>query len=151
MRDHRALPAFQHAHELVLAVHEAVRQLPGGEAARLGARMEAAAHSATAAVARACAVPGEQLSGQIDEASRRVREVGYYIDIAQRMGYLPLGAAVELLERQTLAGLEVNALLEEEGGVRAPKGSPNAIGLNGKDTADLAAEVLATLSASPGR
>ena len=87
MRDHRALPAFQHVHELVLAVHEAVGRLPGGEAGALGARMEAAAHSAAAAVARACAVPGEQFGGQIDEASRRVREVGYYIDIAQRMGY----------------------------------------------------------------
>jgi four helix bundle protein len=144
MRDHRTLPAYQHAHELVTAVHETVQQLPGGEAAGLGARMEAAAHGAAAAVARACAVPGEQLRGQIDEASRRLREVGYYIDIAQRMGYLSLGPAVELLERQTLAGVEVNTLLQEDGGVRVP-------GLDGPggglDTQDLAAAVLATLSA----
>jgi hypothetical protein len=102
--------------------------------------MEAAAHGAAAAVARACAVPGEQLRGQIDEASRRLREVGYYVDITQRMGYLPLGPAVELLERQTLAGMEVNALLEEDEGLRMPGG-------NGLDTQDLAAEILATLSA----
>jgi hypothetical protein len=142
MRDHRTLPAYQHAHELVLAVHEAVLQLPGGEGAGLGARMEAASHATAAAVARACAVPDEQLQGQIDEASRRLREVGYYIDIAQRMDYLPLGSAVELLERQTLVGVEVNALLQDEGGVRFPRGG----GL--ESTADLAAEVLATLSAS---
>jgi hypothetical protein len=142
MRDHRALPAFQHAHELVLAVHEAVLQLPGGEAARLGARMEAASHTAAAAVARACAVPGEQVNAQLDEASRRLREVGYYIDIAQRMGYLPLGSAVELLELQTLAGVTVNALFEDEGDVRFPRGG------GPEDTADLAAEVLASLSAS---
>lgn len=145
MKDHRALPAFQHIHELVLAVHDSVHQLPGGEAGTLGARMEAAAHSAAAAVARACAVPGEQFSGQIDEASRRLREVGYYIDISQRMGYLPLGPAVELLERQTLAGMEVNALIQEDGGMNVPA-PPNGGG--GHATADLAAEVLATLSAS---
>ena len=141
MRDHRTLPAYQHAHELVTAVHETVQQLPGGEAAGLGARMEAAAHAAAAAVARACAVPGEQFRGQIDESSRRLREVGYYVDIAQRMGYLSLGPAAELLERQTLAGVEVSALLEEDGGVKGP-------GMDGPlDTQDLAAAVLATLSA----
>jgi len=115
MRDHRELPAFQHSHELVLVVHEAVRHLPGLDRSALGARMEAAAHSAAAAVARACAVPAEQFGTQIDEASRRLREVGYYIDIAQRLGHLTLDTAVELLERQTLAGVEVNALLQEEG------------------------------------
>ena len=115
MREHRELPAFQHSHELVLVVHEAVRQLPGLDRSALGARMEAAAHSAAAAVARACAVPAEQFGTQIDEASRRLREVGYYIDIAQRLGHLTLDTAVELLERQTLAGVEVNALLQEEG------------------------------------
>jgi hypothetical protein len=103
--------------------------------------MEAAAHAAAAAVARACAVPDEQLRGQIDESSRRLREVGYYVDIAQRMGYLALGPAAELLERQTLAGVEVSSLLQEDGGVKVP-------GMEGPlDTQDLAAAVLATLSA----
>jgi len=102
--------------------------------------MEAAAHAAAAAVARACAVPGEQLRGQIDEASRRLREIGYYVDIAQRMGYLPLGPAVELLARQTLAGVEVSSLLQEDGGVKVGTEDP-------LDTQDLAAAVLATLSA----
>jgi four helix bundle protein len=115
MKDHRDLPAFQSSHELVLVVHEAVQQLPGLDRSALGARMEAAAHSAAAAVARACAVPGEQFSTQMDEASRRLREVGYYIDIAQRLGHLDLDLAVELLERQTRAGVEVNALLQGEG------------------------------------
>ena len=115
MRDHRELPAFRHAHELMLAVHEAVNQLPGHDPSALGARMEAAVHSAVAAVARACAVPDGQLNGQIDEASRRLREVAYYIDIAQRLGYLGLDAAAELLERQTLVGMEVNALVQDGG------------------------------------
>lgn len=145
MKGHQELPAFQHAHELVLAAHEAVGRLPAGEATMLGARMAAAAYSAAAAVARAFAVPGEQLNGQIDEASRRLREVGYYIDIAQRMGYLPLGAAVELLERQTLAGVEVNALFREDGGARVP---PALEEDGGDSTSELAAEVLASLSAS---
>jgi four helix bundle protein len=145
MRDHRPLPAFQHAHELVLAVHEAVSKIPGGEASALAARMESAAHSAAAAIARACAVPGEQFGGQLDEASRRLREVGYYIDIAQRLGYLPLDSAVELLERQTHTGMEVNAMMPEDGGAGMP--TPANDTQEDAETSDLAAEVLASLSA----
>lgn len=144
MKDHRALPAFQHVHELVLAVHEASQQIPGGEASALAARMESAAHSAAAAIARACAVPGEQLGGQLDEASRRLREVGYYIDIAQRLGYLPLDSAVELLERQTHTGMEVSAMIPEDGDVRRPMPGNGA---QDSETSDLAAAVLASLSA----
>jgi four helix bundle protein len=135
MKDHRDLPAFQHSHELVLVVHEAVRRLPELDRSALGARMEAAAHSAAAAVARACAVPAEQFDTQMDEASRRVREVGYYIDIAQRLGHLDLDVAVELLERQTRAGVEVNALLQGNGNGGAPvafawsgEGDPEPVG-----------------------
>jgi four helix bundle protein len=146
MRDHRTLPAFQHVHELVHAVHEAVGKVPGGEASALAARMESAAHSAAAAIARACAVPGEQFGGQLDEASRRLREVGYYIDIAQRLGYLPLDSAVELLERQTHTGMEVSAMIPEgEGGSRMPTPANDAQA--DAETSDLAAEVLASLSA----
>lgn len=145
MRDHRELPAFQQCHELVLSIHEAVGRIPG-DMGGLGARMVAAAHSAAAAMARACAVPNEQFGGQIDEASRRLREIGYYIDIAQKMGYLPLDLAVELLERQTLATMEVNALLLEEGG------ETMGIGVLPEAGADwLAAEVLASLSFSSDR
>jgi four helix bundle protein len=148
MRDHRPLPAFQHVHELVLAVHEAVGKIPGGEASALAARMESAAHSAAAAIARACAVPGEQFGGQLDEASRRLREVGYYIDIAQRLGYLPLDSAVELLERQTHTGMEVNAMIPEgEGGARIPTPANANDAQEDAETSDLAAEVLASLSA----
>jgi len=145
MRDHRELSAFQHAHELVLAVHEAVRHLPGHDPSALGARMESAAHAATAAVARACATPTEQFNGQIDEASRRLREVAYYIDIAQRLGHLPLDTAVELLERQTLAGMEVNALLQD-GGIATLSwdGTGETAPLNGERSKVM-------LSSSPGR
>lgn len=150
MRDHRALPAFQQSHQLILAIDEAIGQLPAHlEAFGLGARMVAAAHSAVAAIARACAVPPEQFGGQIDEAGRRLREIGYYIDIAQRMGYLPLDVAVELLERQTLAAVEVNALLQEEGGGMAVMADAEMGPEPGGDW--LAAEVLASLSASSGR
>ncbi len=102
--------------------------------------MEAAAHAAAAAVARACAVPDEQIWGQVDEASRRIREVGYYIDIAQRMGYLLIGPAAELLEYQTLTGIEVLSLLQENDGVKVAA----VDGPLGPQ--DLAAAVLATLS-----
>ena len=142
MKDHRGLPAFQHSHQLVLAVCETTNQIPG-DMGGLGSRMVAAAHSAAAAIARACAVPNEQFGGQIDEASRRLREIGYYIDIAQKMGYLPLDAAVELLESQTLAAMEVNALLQEESGRVMAMKSPVEPGAEW-----LANEVLATLSFS---
>src|SRR4051794_41864008 len=46
MRDHRTLPAYQHTHELVTAVHDTIQKLPGGEAAGVGARMGAAGPAA---------------------------------------------------------------------------------------------------------
>lgn len=110
MRDHRALAAYQHAHELVLAVHEAVHQIPPGDPDGVAAHLEAAALSAAAAVARSCAAPEEIFAEQMEEAGRRLREVGHYVDIVQRRGHIPLDTAVELLEHQTLAGVEVAAL-----------------------------------------
>lgn len=110
MRDHRELAAYQHAHELVLAVHEAVHQIPPGDPDGVVARLEAAALSAAAAVARGCAAPDEIFAEQMEEAGRRLREVGHYVDIVQRRGHIPLDTAVELLEHQTLAGVEVAAL-----------------------------------------
>ena len=109
MRDHRALAAYQHAHELVLAVHEAVHQIPS-DPDGVAARLEAAALSAAAAVARGCAAPDEVFAEQMAEAGQRLREVGHYVDVVQRRGHIPLGTAVELLEHQTLAGVEVAAL-----------------------------------------
>lgn len=110
MRDHRALAAYQHAHELVLAVHEAVHQLPSGDPDGLAARLQAAAFLAAAAVAKGCAAPEEIFAEQMEEASRHLREVGHYVDVVQRQGHIPLDTAVELLEHQTLAGVEVAAL-----------------------------------------
>jgi len=112
--------------------------------------MVAAAHSAAAAIARACAVPSEQFGTQIDEASRRLREVGYYIDIAQRLGHLSLAGAVELLERQTLAGVEVNALLQNGNGGGMQVGLPSWADGGDPEPVDSGLRGAATVSA-PGR
>jgi hypothetical protein len=47
---------------------------------------------------------------ELVQAASRLREVSFYIDMGQRLGHLDLGAAAELLARQSRASLEVESL-----------------------------------------
>ena len=113
MRDHRDLPAFQAAHDLLLAVHEATHRLPtSGEPGGLAVRLRAASLSTAGTVVRGRGLPGRRFAGELEHAACRLREIGYYIDVAQRLGYLDLEAALELLEKQARARLEITALIQ---------------------------------------
>lgn len=112
MRDHRELSAFQTTHELILALHEAAHRIVDSDAGGLTGRMRAAALSAAGAIVRGASLPNRRFAGELEHAACRLREIGYYIDLAQRFGYLQLESALELLERQTRARLEVAGLLE---------------------------------------
>jgi four helix bundle protein len=112
MRDHRQLPAFQATHELILTLHETVHRITASDAGGLTGRMRAAALSAAGAIVRGAGLPNRRFAGELEHAACRLREIGYYIDLAQRLGYLSLQSALELLERQTRARLEVAGLLE---------------------------------------
>ncbi|HXO20790.1 MAG TPA: four helix bundle protein [Thermoanaerobaculia bacterium] len=110
MRDYRQLPAFQTAQQLFLALYEATLPLTQQAAGGLASRMRDAAVAAAAAIVRGCALPAPQLLEQLAEARRHLRELGAEIDLAERLGDLDLATAVELLEHQTRARLEIAAL-----------------------------------------
>jgi four helix bundle protein len=113
MKDHRDLPAFQSAHDLLLAIHEATHRLPTtGEPGGLAVRLRAAALSTAGAIVRGYGLPGRRFAGELEHAAGRLRELGYYIDVAQRLGYLDLESALDLLEKQARARLDVTILLE---------------------------------------
>ena len=80
MRDHRDLPAFQAAHDLLLAVHEATHRLPtSGEPGGLAVRLRAASLSTAGTVVRGSGLPGRRFAGELEHAACRLREIGYYI------------------------------------------------------------------------
>ena len=110
MRDHHELPAFHHAHELTLAVHEATRQIAPAVAGGLSVRLRAAALAAAGAVVRGSGLPSRRFAMELVQAASRLREVSFYIDMGQRLGHLDLGTAAELLARQSRASLEVESL-----------------------------------------
>jgi biotin operon repressor len=113
MRDHRDLPAFQTTHELLLFVYEATHRLPtAGEPGSLAVRLRATTLSAAGALVRGSALSGRRFAGELEHAACRLRETGYYIDLAQSLGYLTLEAALELLEKQARARFEVASLLQ---------------------------------------
>lgn len=113
MKDHRDLPAFQSTHDLLLAVHQATNRLPtAGEPGGIAIRLRATTLSAAGAVVRGCGLTGRRFAGELEHAACRLREIGYYIDVAQSLGYLNLESALDLLEKQARARLEVTALLQ---------------------------------------
>jgi hypothetical protein len=110
MRDHHELPAFHHAHELTLAVHEATCRIAPAVAGGLSVRLRAAALSAAGAVVRGSVLPSRLFLVALAQAASRLHEVAYYIDLGQRLGHLDLGTAAELLAQQSRANLEVESL-----------------------------------------
>jgi hypothetical protein len=110
MRNHQELPAFCCLRDFTLAVHEATRRLPATEAGGLALRLRATLLSAAGAVVRGSGLPDRRFAGELAHAACRLREAAYYLDVAQRLGYVDLGTAAELLSQQSKALLEVELL-----------------------------------------
>jgi hypothetical protein len=113
MRDLHELPAFHHAHELTLAVHEATRRIAPVVAGGLSVRLRAAALASAGAVVRGSGLPSRLFLVELAQAASRLREVAFYIDLGQRLGHLDLGTAADLLAQQSRASLEVESLARE--------------------------------------
>jgi hypothetical protein len=120
MRNHHDLTAFHCLRDLTLAVHDATQRLPATEAGGLALRLRATLLSAAGAVVRGSGLPDRRFAGELAHAACRLREASYYLDMAQRLGYVDLGTAAELLSQQSRALLEVEvlgrSLVQEESG-----------------------------------
>lgn len=111
MRDHRKLRAFELADQLVLSVYYATRSFPKDEQFCLTSQLRRAAVPIASNIVEGCARSSQaDYLRFLDMAFGSVREVGYQLTIAVRLGYVSSDVASEM-ERQAdetarvLAGL----------------------------------------------
>jgi four helix bundle protein len=110
-RDHRKLRAFELADDLVIKVYDATRGFPREELFGLVSQMRRAAYSAPANIVEGC---GRNSTRDyvhfLDNALASLRELGYFIGLSQRLGFLSPEVADNLQQHQdeasrVLAGL----------------------------------------------
>ena len=96
-RDHRKLRAFVLADALVLAVYEVSRMFPKEEMFGLTAQMRRASVSVTANIVEGCARRGQaEYVNFLNIAFGSLREVGYYLSLAPRLGFITEEARVPI-------------------------------------------------------
>lgn len=110
-RDHRKLRAFELADELVVHVYQVTRTSPREEIYALTSQLRRAAYSVPANIVEGCGRNSERdFLRFLDNALGSIREVGYFLHLAQRLGYLDDRAAQPVLAAhdeasRVLAGL----------------------------------------------
>jgi four helix bundle protein len=89
MRDHTKLKAFQLADELAIAVYTVTRSFPKDELFGLTSQMRRAAVSVPSNIVEGCARHTEaDFIHFLDVAFGSVRELGYQVSLAKRLGYI---------------------------------------------------------------
>ena len=112
MRDHRNLKAFQLADSLVIEVYKATQGFPRQEQFGLTSQMRRAAVSVAANIVEGSAREGmREYRHFLNIAFGSLREIGYFIDLAQRLDYLPSNSPGRLGELQTEAAKTLSGLI----------------------------------------
>ncbi len=112
MRDHRKLQVFQLADLLVVSVYQVTRGCPHDERFGLTAQMRRCAVSVPANVVEGCARNSEREYRRFLEVSfGSARELGYFIQLAARLNYIPAGVANELRSIQGRTAAALAALI----------------------------------------
>lgn len=130
MRDHRKLKAFELADRLVVEVYQTTSHFPRAELFGLTSQMRRAVVSVAANIVEGCARESlKEYVNFLNLAFGSLREVGYFIDLSHRLGFLskdqatPLNARYEDCAR-TLTGLIRS--LRERFSSQAPRPTPHA-------------------------
>ena len=112
MRDHRNLRAFQLADSLVIEIYKVTQGFPRQEQFGLTSQMRRAAVSVPANIVEGSAREGiGEYRHFLSIAFGSLREIGYFIDLAQRLGYLPANSPGKLCELQTEAAKTLSGLI----------------------------------------
>ena len=113
MRDHRKLEAFQLADELAIEVYRATKPFPTEEQYGLTSQMRRSAVSVAANIVEGSARPTEkEYLRFLGIAFGSVRELGYLISLAKRLGYLDGKPAAALEHGQSRAAASLGALIQ---------------------------------------
>lgn len=112
-RDHRSLDAFQLADRFVLLVYESTRTFPKEELFGLTSQLRRAAVSAAANIVEGCARDSERDYVHFLVMSLgSLRESGYHVSLAQRLGYLDESQAARLNELYDHSARVLSRLIE---------------------------------------
>ncbi|MDD5706477.1 MAG: four helix bundle protein [Kiritimatiellae bacterium] len=100
MRDHTKLKAFQIADEIALMVYQVTRDFPKEEMYGMTAQIRRAAVSVPSNIVEGCA---RQSQGEyvrfLDIAFGSLREMGYQMSLAVRLGYVPVAEATACTDK----------------------------------------------------
>jgi four helix bundle protein len=101
MRDHRKLDAFRLADDLAVAVYQTTRSFPKSELFGLTSQVRRATVSVPANIVEGCGRSSERdFLRFLGIAFASVREVGYLIDLSNRLGFVDEQKTGELLNLQ---------------------------------------------------
>jgi four helix bundle protein len=101
MRDHRKLEVFQLIDDLVVSIYQHTRTFPTTGQFGLTSQMRRSAVSAAANIVEGAARATEKDYNRFLNVSfSSLRELGYYLDLTHRLGYLTDQTADELLNSQ---------------------------------------------------
>lgn len=113
MRDHRKLEVFQLADDLVTRVYQETRKFPKEELYGLVSQMRRSAVSVATNIVEGCGRRTEnEFNRFLDIAFGSIREVGYLIDLAARLGYLDEKDAQSLSEAQNRGAAVLGAFIQ---------------------------------------
>ena len=112
MRDHRRLKAFQLADELAIAVYRATEHFPRSEQFGITSQMRRAAVSVATNIVEGCARDSKkEYVNFLNVAFGSLRELGYLIGLAGRLGLLEQGEQSELHRLQSQCAGTLGRLL----------------------------------------
>jgi len=116
VRDHRKLVSFQLADRLVFMVYEETCRFPTSERFGLASQLRRASVSVAANIVEGAARRSDaEYNRYLDIAFGSIRELGYLINVAQRLGLISARASTQLGEMQSRTAAAIAALLRRRG------------------------------------
>ena len=114
MRDHRKLEVFELADRLVIEVYQHTRRFPKEERYGLVSQMRRCAVSVAANIVEGCGRRTEaEFDRFLDIAFGSLRELGYFIDLSARLGFLAGDSEALLAKSQRRASGALAAFINK--------------------------------------